>query len=140
MLTTLIVASAFSQARTALQNIVDRVVKPAPDPIKSLQAMGQQIRSFVELIDTDELTRKALVDAVAAFDASGGAVYLMEDGRFRQVHVQGQWDQVEGMAAWLESGRERYGWIGLGPRRSGHEYTEQDRAILGKVGAWPPRR
>lgn len=135
VLTTLVVASSFTPARMSLQEIVDRYVKPLPDPEKRLRAFGEQVRSLVEVADVERLTSRVLGEATRAFDATCGAVYLWRDGHFQVVQTAGDWNQLEGMSAWLDSRGVRYGWITLGLRKSGREYSEADRATLADLSS-----
>jgi hypothetical protein len=134
VLTTLIVASAFTPARAQLQVIVDRYLKQPPDPAESLRAFEKQVRSVIEVIDTPQLTKHALEESLRAFEAVGGAVYMMQQyERMQLVHVSGEWAQIEGLGEWMEHNGVRYGRIALGPRRNGRTYSESDRAIFREV-------
>lgn len=133
VVTTLVVASAFTPLKNSLQTVVDRYLKRPPDPTENLRAFGSQVRTLVEVIDVEHITRKALEEAVRAFVAANGAAYLLRDGRFQLVHVVGDWTQVEGMSAWLEDEGHRYGWLALGPRRTGVEYTLLDRKVFAET-------
>lgn len=133
VLTTLVVASAFTPVRSNLQGIADRHLKQVPDPTKSLKAFGDHIRSVLEVFEVEQMTRRALNESVAAFDATCGAVYLLRDGRFQIAHSHGDWNQVEGMSAWLQSEDEHYGWIALGPRHDGRPYSNEDHVAFARV-------
>ena len=137
--TTLVVASAFTHAKGILQSFVDRYLKPMPDPIKEIQAFSGQMRSFVEMMDVESLACKVCQEAVRAFDATGGAVYLMDDGHFRNTCTHGDWAQIEGMSVWLEADGRRFGWIALGPRRNQAEYEQGDVAIFSEMGSLAAR-
>jgi hypothetical protein len=128
VLTTLLVASSFTPLKNALQAMADTHVKHKPDPTRPLKAFVGQLRAILEDIDPEELTRRGLEEAMHAFGASSGAVYLLRDGRYALAQVRGPWEQVEGMAAWLEWKGRRYGWVALGPRDTGAPYTAADHA------------
>ena len=133
--TVLVVGSAFTPVKSGLQSIVDRYVKELPDPTQNVRAFGEQVRSLVELIDIEQITRRTLDEAIRAFDARGGAVYLLVNEQPRLVHVEGEWTQTEGMGVWLQSDGARYGWVVLGPRRNGMEYSERDHRVLTDIVA-----
>ena len=139
VITTLVVASTFTHVRGRLQSVADRYVKPRPDPIRSMESFGDQMRAFYDLIDVEQMTRRALHEAVQAFGATSGAIYLERNGRFEPAHVEGEWTQVEGLTAWLESGGSRYGWIALGPRANGADYTSEDEAVLQEIASQASR-
>ncbi len=135
VLTTLVVASAFTPVKTALQSWVDRYFRRPSDLMAEMRAFGDQVRGFADLIDARSLTRRALDEAVRAFGATGGVVFLREGDRTRLAYSCGEWSQVEGMSEWLESGDARYGRLALGPRQNGLGYTEQDRLAFAEVVA-----
>jgi hypothetical protein len=128
-----VVGATFTYVKGKLQNTVDHYVKPIPDPIKGVQELAGRVRSFCDLVDVDQLARRALDETARAFRSGSGAVYLLRDGHFQLVHSYGDWTQVEGMSAWLEYEDSRHGWIALGPREGGAEYTEQDRKTLEEI-------
>jgi hypothetical protein len=135
VLTTLIVASAFTQVKSSLQSLAERRLKHDPDPTRGVRELAERVRASVEVFDVEEMMRKVLQESVGSFNATGGAVCLGRDGQFRLKYVHGDWTQVEGMSAWLVSGDTCYGWVALGPRRNGVEYAEQDRALFAQVAA-----
>ena len=132
---TLIVASALTPLKNSLQRIVDRYLKQSPNPMSGLQTFTGAVHAIVDVLDCNELTRKALLEAIRAFDAAGGAVYLADNGHLRLAHTSGEGGQVEGMAAWLESGGTRYGRMVLGPRRAGAAYTPRERELFESTAA-----
>lgn len=135
VLTTLVIASSLTPLKNSLQSIVDRYVKPLPDARMKAQALCERLETFAELFDMQQVTLRAVKDAVQAFDATGGVVSLNGDGRLRLLHVSGALPQAEGMSAWLDSGGRRYGRLVLGPRRNGQAYTPDDRELFGKLVA-----
>jgi hypothetical protein len=130
VLTTLGVAAAFTPVRTWLQSVVDRRLACRADPARNLRVFADEVRSFVEKHDVQQLTHRALEEATAAFGASGGAVCLREGEHFRPTQVLGEWCGEEGVSAWLDCDETRYGWIVLGPRRNGLAYRTEDEAAL----------
>jgi hypothetical protein len=132
VLTTLVVASVFTPVRSGLQHFFDRRFKETAESTRGLKAVSSQVSAVLDVVDTERLIGRLLHEAVHAFNAAGGAVYLGEDGRYHLVHVAGEWDQLEGMTAWLEADGVRYGWVALGSRFSGDEYSLQDQAELRK--------
>lgn len=135
VLTTIVVASALTPLKGALERIADRYVRQSPDPTRHLRAFDDRVRALVEVLDPDQLTGAALDELVRGFGAASGAVYLRGDGGFRLTQARGEWTQVEGMAAPLAHGGDRYGWVALGPRRSGLGYAPADREALAATAA-----
>lgn len=130
VLTTLVVASAFTPVRNRLQAFVDLHFKEATDPVKELRSITHQMRTVLDVVDLDNLVRRVLQEAVRAFHATGGAVYLRRDKGIELAYVDGAWHQIEGMTAWLRSGEVEWGWIVLGPRHDGSFYTGPERAAF----------
>jgi hypothetical protein len=139
VLTVLVVGSIFTSVKGRLQALVDRHVKPAAGPRRGVTAFEEQVRSVIEVLDVEQLARRACEEAHRTFDAVGGAVYLLKEGRFELVHACGEWTQVEGMVAWLESEGHRYGWVALGPRRNGAAYQEEDQRQFSEMAALTAR-
>ncbi len=135
VLTTLVVASAFTPVKTRLQGFVDQRFKEAPDPTKGARAFRDHVRSVVEVIDTRQITSRLLDEAVRAFDATGGAVYLQENDQLRPFHARGVWsDQPTAATATLsvplECDTVQLGLLSLGERRNGRPYSPDDRETL----------
>jgi hypothetical protein len=87
------------------------------------------------MIDSEQITRRALDEAVEAFGATCGAVYLYAHQQPRLSYACGEWSQVEGMTALLECDGARYGWLTLGPRKSGEDYSQADRDVFEETAA-----
>jgi hypothetical protein len=135
VLTTLIVSASFTPLKNALQAAADTHVKYKPDPGRPLKAFVGQLRAVVDDIDPEELSRRGLDEAVRAFGATSGAVYLLRNGHYELAQVSGAWDQVEGMTAWLDWKGRRYGWVALAPRRAGTPYTPAEHAAFQELVA-----
>jgi hypothetical protein len=135
VLTTLLVASSFTPLKNMLQGAADRHVKHKPDPLRPLKAFIGQLQGVVDAIDPEELARRGLDEAVNAFGASSGAIYLLRNGHYELARASGAWDQVEGMTAWLDWKDRRYGWVALAPRRTGRPYTPAEHAAFQELVA-----
>jgi hypothetical protein len=141
IVTTLIVASLFTPIKNALQALVDRRFKEARNPAKSLTAFGDHLQSVIEVFDVDRITNRALEEAVHAFGAVGGSIYLLksdtEDGPPSLAHTYGEWNDgnsalsmpIVSRADGTPNGKI-LGSLQLGPRSVGIDYTEKDRELL----------
>lgn len=132
VLTTLVVVAAFDPLKTGLQHFVDRHFKDVGDPTKRLKAYGDQLRGVLEVTRTQQSTQKLLEEAMAAFDANSGAVFLDLNGERKLVQSRGVWNGDATLTVSLQDGEEgkTVGAISLGPRRNGAGYSQQDRATL----------
>lgn len=150
VLTTLVIASVFTPVKEKVQTVVDKSYKQARDPARKLKMFNKQMESFIEMIDVQELMRRALDEVVDAFGAKYGAIYLYLDpgltqnkqrGQARQVrlvHTSDQWpdhdnardaDNAEN-SRWisvpLRSNGNDLGLLRLGPNLDGLAHSPQD--------------
>ena len=91
------------------------------------------MRSVVQVIDIEQLGRRVLEGAAAAFDAQSDALYLDLDDGARLVQTYGDWDGQPKLSIPLERRGVRLGVLHLGSRRSGLEYPEEERVVLQQV-------
>jgi hypothetical protein len=119
VLTTLIVVSAFTPIKERLEKIVEKRFKEAPDPTQTLKAFGTEVRSFVQLTDPQQITRRMLDEAVRAFDAQGGAVYLGSGRDVQLVQASDNWNGEAKLTVPLKSKGRELGFLSLGARSNG---------------------
>ena len=130
VLTTLIVVAAFDPVKGWLQRRVDALFKDAPNPAIPWATYGEEVQSFVGMIDTDASARRLLAESLAAFEADSGAVFLNHAGKVRLVHRHGGRIGPPAITIPLHHNRRRVGSLELGNRRAGRVYGEEDRASL----------
>jgi len=130
VITTLILASAFTPIRTRLQAAVDQRVRDVRDPSRRLADFRKRVESVVWVIDTRLLLRRLLEEAVAAFDAVNGAAYLQTGASEMTIATHGDWQEEVRLTASLAVQGKVLGRIVLGPRRNDAAYTAEDKEIL----------
>jgi hypothetical protein len=130
VLTTLIVVAVFEPLKSGLQLLVDKRFKEAPDPSKQLQAFGAQVQAVAQVMDSRRLTQRLLDEAMHAFGATSGAVYLGVGDAERLLHTSGVWKGDTALDVVMENAGRRIGRLALGPRPGGEEYGLPDRATL----------
>ena len=135
VLTTLVVASAFTPVKSKLQASVDRYFGHVDDPARALRAFSDLMRPIlrvvdVRVIDPEQLARQLLEEAAAAFHAESGAVHLRANTQFTTAHTIGPWSGDARLDVPLEYAGTQLGLISLGIRRDGLNYTSQDRENL----------
>jgi hypothetical protein len=131
--TTLVVASAFTPAKNALQRIVDKYLKQPHDPSAALAAFRQRVRSVVQVIDAQSLLQSTLDEVMRAFDAVSGALYSERNGERRLVCASDGWNDAGQISVPVESAGYRFGVLTLGPRRNGEGYTAGEHETLRTV-------
>jgi hypothetical protein len=85
------------------------------------------------VLDHAQTLRRLLEETVAAFDASGGAVYAEHDGDSKLIHTMGQWTGVEKLGATIRTAAANYGQVSLGLRRNGTMYGIKDREAIERL-------
>ncbi len=135
VMTTLIVASAFTPAKTWLQAFVDRQFKEERQGHQALRALTQRVQAFTEMTDARRLAERLLHEVVSDLQAETGMVRLREGDVLRRVATSGAWRGEARMSIPLQEGDEQLGLIQLGPRRDGRPYERQElQAILPLAG------
>jgi hypothetical protein len=134
VITTLVLASLFTPVKNALQGFVDRRFKEAPDDTKRLKAFGKEMETSVYDINPRRAANRLLGEAIAAFHAKGGAIYLDQDGSLQLVGTEGDspGSRAE-LTIPLQINGNRLGLLQLGPRRHGLTYNLQARDVLQQV-------
>jgi hypothetical protein len=135
VLTTLVVVAAFTPIKDRLQTLVDKRFKESSDPAQKMNVFGEQVRLRVSPVEAHQITRRLLEESVAAFDATGGAVYLETEGTLKLIHTAGEWKDEAKLSAPLETNGAKLGQIALGARRNGAEYSTKDREALEHIAA-----
>ena len=130
VLTTLLLTIVFTPIRNELQRFVDVHFKEAPDRFRQLASFDQQVSEVAEIIDLNRVTGKLLTESMRAFDAVGGAVFLVEDGRPRLVHLSDRWSGPIVVRVGLTYGELCVGWLVLGARCDGNSYSTAEIARL----------
>ncbi|HSR19509.1 MAG TPA: hypothetical protein VLL49_01225 [Anaerolineales bacterium] len=115
VMTTLILAAAFTPVRNALQSSVDRRFRQPYGPARELQAFDRQVHAFIEALDPSESVRRLLQLSVQASGRRGGAIYLRSGGREALVHATPDWAGKESLRIPLEWEGTRLGRLSLGP-------------------------
>jgi hypothetical protein len=129
-LTTLIVVAAFDPIKALLQRLVDARFKETSNPEGRWKAYDEQIRTFVQMNDTEASARRLLEEAVALFDAKEGAVYLKKAGEMQVVHTLGPSQGAPEILISIDHQGIQFGRLTLGARRSGRPYGAHDRELL----------
>lgn len=135
VLTTLVLAAAFTPLRTRLQAAVDRRFKDVHDPARRLDALRDEITRGIWILHPQRAAVHVLTESVEAFDAAGGAAYWRH-GRHEVelAHIR-DWKEPGAVVAELSGPDGVIGRIALGPRRDHSHYSAEDRRALDEVAA-----
>ncbi len=137
VLTTLVVGSAIAPIRTRLQTFVDRQFKDERDHTKTLQAFGSQVQAYIQLNSSTQLTWRLLNEAAASLHADSGALAVVNDGQAppRILHTYRQWRGRAMISLPVEHDDHCFGYLMLGPKEDGKEYTQQELRTLKQVSS-----
>jgi len=133
VITTLILASAFTPAKTWLQAAADRRFKAPADARKRLESFREGLRLVSEAVDGDALRRRFLEEVTSAMGARGARLVLGR-GASRREERSGEWSAAVTACDLIDDGA-MVGRIELCPRRDGTPYTKVELAELDKTAA-----
>ncbi|MDQ3930772.1 MAG: GAF domain-containing protein, partial [Chloroflexota bacterium] len=133
VITTLVLASLFTPIKNALQSLVDRRFKEAPDNTKKLKAFGKEMETTVYDINPQRAASRLLSEAMTAFHAKSGAVYLGQDGNLQLIRTEGSSPGGAELRIPLQINGNPLGMLELGPRHNGVTYNQQERDVLQQV-------
>jgi len=133
VLTTLIIVSVFTPIKTRVQAFFDVRFKELPDTTRELRRFGEQVRSFIQMHEAEQLAARLLEEAARGVGARSGALSLAENGRLRTIHTFGYWNGETWISVPLEWSGQRYGLLSLGPCRDHKQYTRRDYEALQQV-------
>jgi hypothetical protein len=130
VLTTLIVAAASAPLKVRVQAIVDRQFRDSSQLPQDLRSFGEEVRTFVQMNDPAQISRRLLEETAHALGAQSAAISLYSNGKPRLIHTVGPWRGE----AWtsiplLWQGRQ-LGLLLLGPRPKGANYTRREVEAL----------
>jgi hypothetical protein len=134
VLTTLVVASAFTPVRTRLQAAVDRRFKDVHDPPRRLRALADEMSKGIWVLHPTQAAVRLLEESVDAFGATGGAAYWRVGRREGEVGRIGAWKPPGIVTAELVAQEQTLGRISLGPRRDHSGYSAEDRRAFNDAG------
>lgn len=140
VLTTLIIAVSFTPVKNGIQEFVDKRFKEAPDAVRKLNDLGQEVEGRIYPVSVRQVTQKLLERAVAAYGVMSGAIYLQQGEQSRLVHTWGDWkvddtQLIIPLSCDSELDSELIGTLKLGPRRNRADYDVKDKAILQQVAS-----
>lgn len=126
---TLIAVAVSEPLKERIQKWVDTRFKYAPAPDTRVRKFADRVEQRLSKTEPHQLVRRFCDEAVNAFEAYGGAAYLMEGGALRRIYSRGDVSN-ELITIPLLGRSKRLGEITLSPRPFRREYTREDRVAL----------
>jgi hypothetical protein len=133
VITTLIVGAAFAPIRKRLERFVDTQFGQVPDRARDLKQFGEQVRSFTQMCDAEQVAKRLLEEAVSGLQAQSGAISLVAKGQPKTVVTCGRWTGETWISVPLEDKGIRYGILFLGPHQDQTPYGRDEFETLQKV-------
>ena len=134
VLTTLVLASAFTPVKVWLQGAADRRFKSPGDSRKRLETFRESLRLVSEAVDGGALRRRFLEEATAALGAQCSRLVFGRGDQTREER-SGEWSGPVSVSCDIADDGVTLGRIELGPRTDGADYAPADRAELQKTAA-----
>jgi hypothetical protein len=136
VITTLIVASAFTPLRKRMEQFVEARFHQDDGSAVELTQFGNQVLDHTRMSDAELITRRLLEVAVASLQAKSGALSVVADGRLQPLVTSGRWTGEAWLSVPLEYRDARYGMLLLGPRQNGAQYSREEfDALVQAAGA-----
>jgi hypothetical protein len=130
VVTTLIVASAFTPIKDRLGKFLSARFRDVPDSTRALRSFTREVNAHLEMSDAALLARRFLDEAADALQAEAGAVSLVVDGRLKTIATHGRWHGDAAIAIPLQNNGHRHGLLWLGPRVGGNPYSRAEFEAL----------
>lgn len=134
VISTLILASAFTPIKNGLQSAVDKRFKEPDSQFRELKAFGREVQTVVEVLTLSKLISRLLDACLSTFQASSGAVFLNEDGESKLIHATSNWKEEDALLICpIELEGQRLALLKLGPRAKKAPYGAREMRILRQV-------
>jgi hypothetical protein len=135
VLTTLILAAAFTPAKNKLQKVVDRYFGQIHEGSSDLSDYDDELRAVLDVLDVEERARQFVARAVRSLDSAGGALYLRDGDRPRLVFALGKTPQGGMLRVPLLDAGVEQGYFLLFPRRDGNAYDKNQIEALDRTAS-----
>jgi len=129
VLTAFAIVVGFSPVKDWLQHRVDDRVGGS-DTRSALDGFTSRVDAVVSVLDVERIAQALLYEALTAFKADGGAVYLHSGGDSQPVCSRGRLNGEASLEVALRFEGQRLGRLVLGSRHGDVPYSERDRTVL----------
>ncbi|HEX7263229.1 MAG TPA: hypothetical protein VF383_03525 [Candidatus Dormibacteraeota bacterium] len=132
VITVFAVASLFTPVQKWVEGLVERRLG-GRGPVERLEALTASVEAVTRVIDPHQVARRLVDDAVAAFEAVGGALYLDGYDSAQPFHKCGELGAAgHALEVAVRHAERNLGRLLLGHRRGHMPYSEHDRAVIQK--------
>ncbi len=128
VITAFVVATAFTPLQKWVERLVERRLG-GRDAAARLEELTASVEAVTRVIDPHQVARRLVDDAVAGFEAVGGALYLDHYDHSNPFHTRGRLDGSV-LEVTVRHAERNLGRLLLGHRRSNRPYSEHDRAAI----------
>ena len=129
VITVFAVASLFTPLQKWIERLVERRLG-GRGPAEKLEALTASVEAVTRVIDPHQVARRLVDDAVAAFEAVGGALYLDSYDHSEAFHKSGQIGVEHALEVAVRHAERNMGRLLLGHRRGHRPYSEHDHAVI----------
>jgi hypothetical protein len=129
IVTVFAVATLFTPAQKWVERLVEQRLG-GRGPAEKLEALTASVEAVTRVIDPHQVARRLVDDAVAAFQAVGGSLYLDSYDHSQPFHSNGQLGAEHALEVAVRHAERNLGKLLLGHRRGHVPYSEHDRAVI----------
>jgi hypothetical protein len=129
VITAFAVATVFTPVQKWVEGVVERRLG-GRDAAARLEDLTASVEAVTRVIDPHLLARRLVDDAVAGFEAVGGALYLDTYDRQQPFHAKGHLESRFALEVVVCHAERRLGRLMLGHRRGGMPYSDHDREAI----------
>lgn len=135
ILTTLLVAAAFTPVRERLQAFLKRNFGADIPGTRGLQVFTQELDDHLKLSDRDELLSQLLAECVGSLGATCGALEVVNGSAPITKRVIGAWKGDTHLSADVGDHGNVVARVLLGPRQNAYPYDRESHDRLGRAVA-----
>lgn len=129
VITVFVVATAFTPVQKWAEQVVDRRLG-GRDPAAKLDTLTARMDAVTTVMDPHQAARRLVDEAVSAFEAVGGELYLDAYGHHQPFHASGLLGSETAVEVAIRHAEGNLGKLMLGRRRGSVPYSEHDRKAI----------
>lgn len=129
VITAFAVATVFTPVQKWVEGVVERRVR-GRDPAERIEELTKSVEAVTRVIDPHQVARRLVEDAVAGFEAVGGALYLDSYDHSKPFHETGHLGVEKTLEVMVSHAERNLGKLLLGRRRGNMPYSAHDRAAI----------